>query len=307
MPLPPRWKWKLDRLRESVRGMFGSKKEEERRPRLCPSCGTLVGTTATKCHECGASVTFSIAAASRTLSSLMPATSPVTYIVMGINAFLFGVTMLASLQATGGASGFFDVDGQVLLRLGARQSILILRADEYWRLVMPIFLHGGLMHFLFNSMVLMNVGPQVEENYGSPRYLFIYIFTGILSFVVSVAWNVFSSGGYGLSIGASGSLMGLIGIMLAISKRRGGAMMDMLRGSLIRWLVLIFILGFFFRADHAAHIGGLAAGYVLGMVMADREPMNAAERNRAYLLGWLAGLTVAVSMAFMLVQYFRGA
>ena len=87
MPLPLRWRWKLDRLREKVSWFFGGKKAEGR-PRLCPSCGTLVGATASRCHQCGASMTFSLAAASKTLSRLMPTTSPVTYAILTLSCIL---------------------------------------------------------------------------------------------------------------------------------------------------------------------------------------------------------------------------
>ena len=101
--------------------------------------------------------------------------------------------------------------------------------------------------------------------------------------------------------------MGLIGLMLAITTRRGGAYMRMFRGQLLRWVAYILVLGIVVGGiDNAAHIGGLAAGFLLGRVMADREPMNPTERQRAYALGWLAGLVVATSFAAMLMHYFHG-
>ncbi|MGH9792341.1 MAG: rhomboid family intramembrane serine protease, partial [Candidatus Acidiferrales bacterium] len=112
----------------------------------------------------------------------------------------------------------------------------------------------------------------------------------------------FAYGGYGLSIGASGSLMGLIGLIIAITQRRGGAYMRMIRGRMIQWVVYNFVLGFFFRADHAAHAGGLVAGYLLGRIFADREPHNATERKRAYFLGWLAGLIVIAAFAAVVTR-----
>lgn len=304
MALSPQWRWKLDRWRERIAGVF-RKPESERRPRLCPACGTLVGASATKCHECGSSLTFSIAAASRSLSGLLPASSPATYVILGLNCFMFGVTLMASMTVGGGLQSIMSVSNQVLLRLGARQSYLLIVEGELWRLVLPIFLHAGLLHFLFNSMVLMDIGPTVEEVYGSARYLFFYVVTGIFSFIVSTGWNVFSAQGRGISIGASGALMGLVGLMIAITRRRGGAYMQMIRGRLIGWIVIIFLIGFFFNADNAAHAGGLAAGFVLGSVMNDREPVNARERNRAYALGWLAAFIVVGSFAAMLLGYFR--
>jgi len=306
LSLPPRWQWKLDRLREQFSGLFRGEAKESR-PRLCPACGTLVGASATKCHECGASMTFSLAAASRSLAGLLPTESPVTYVVLGVNALLFLVSMVASAQmgSQQGFSLFGGINGEVLLRLGARQSLLIL-SGEWWRLIVPIFLHGGLLHIVMNSWVLMDLGPQLEELYGSARYLFLYIAIGIFSFAVSTVWNLYTFAGYGLAIGASGSLMGLIGLMLAITTKRGGAMMQMMRRQLIKWVIYIFILGFVIGGiDNAAHLGGLVAGYGLGRVFADREPMNASERTRAYALGWIAAVVVIGSFAAMLLQYFH--
>ncbi len=302
MPLPVGWKWKLDRLRENFAAMFRSE-EKPARPRLCPACGTLVGATATKCHQCGASMTFSLAAASRSLSSLIPSETPITYLLLGINFVFFVFSLVLSVQMMGGFSGMGNVSGRVLLRLGARESHLIF-AGQLWRLVMPIFLHGGVMHILFNTWVLMDVGPQMEETYGSPRYLFLYLVTGIFGNVASTVWSIFLYGGYGISIGASGSLMGLIGLMIAITTRRGGAMMQMLRGQLVRWVIYIFVFGLFFNADNAAHAGGLASGFLLGKIVADREPVAGDERKRAHALGWLAALIILASIGFMFRSYF---
>ncbi|MBI3668303.1 MAG: rhomboid family intramembrane serine protease [Acidobacteria bacterium] len=261
MPLPIRWRYKLDRWRESIAAAF-RRKPQAARPRLCPACGTLVGATSGKCHQCGASLSFSLAAASRSLSSLLPTESPVTYVILGLNSLLFIVSLLATIRSSEGFNLLGDISGQVLYRLGARQAYRIVVQYELWRLVMPIFLHGSILHIAMNTWVLMDVGPQVEEVYGSARYLFLYVATGIFSFVASTAWTVLVYGGGGI----------------------------LMRG-----------------IDNAAHLGGLAAGFLLGKVMADREPADAAERKRAYLLGWSAGLVVAVSFAFMLMHYFRPA
>ncbi|PYU11877.1 MAG: hypothetical protein DMG29_15225 [Acidobacteria bacterium] len=304
MPVPLRWRYKLDRWRDSLAGIFRSQ-PQERRPRMCPACGTLVGSEARKCHECGANLTFSLAAASRSLSGLLPTESPITYIIVGLNFLLFVVSLLATMRLSQESGGqglnlFGGINGLVLDRLGASRPLVLING-EWWRLVMAIFLHGGILHIAMNTWVLMDIGPQVEEVYGSARYLFLYIATGIAGFLASAITGHFS-------VGASGALMGLIGLMLAITTRRGGAYMQMIRGQLIRWVVYILVLGFVVSGiDNAAHLGGLAAGFLLGRVMADREPMNATERKRAYVLGWAAGLVVVASFAAMLAHYFRPA
>ena len=76
-----------------------------------------------------------------------------------------------------------------------------------------VFLHGSLMHIAFNMWVLMDIGPQVEEMYGTGRYLFLYVVTGIGGYVLSSAFGNFSVGG-------SGALLGLVGVMLAITVGR---------------------------------------------------------------------------------------
>ncbi len=312
MPLSPRWRWKLDRWRESAENTFAPNAQAGR-PRLCPACGKLAGATATKCPECGASLTYSLAAASQSLSRLLPATSPATYGILFVTSVLYAVSLAATLRAgvpliprNGSLFGFAAPSAQVLLRLGARQSLLILRGHQWWRLVMTMFLHGGLIHIGFNMLVLMDVGPALEELYGSARYLFLYLATGVVSSIVSTAWNIQSLGGYGIGIGASGALMGLIGVLLALTSRRGGAGMQMLRGQLVRWVAYVVVLGLLMPGiDNAAHFGGLACGFVLGRFMTDREPASASERTRAYALGWLAGLTVLASFGLMVLSYFR--
>ena len=177
MPLPPPWRHRLDRLRERVSALFAPHQPEEPRPKLCPSCGTLVGATATKCYECGTSMSFSMAAVSKSVREAIPQETPVTYGLLGLNFMLFTVTLLASAQAAEAAHRGFSLlggmDPYVLLRLGARHTGLIF-AGEWWRLVTPIFLHGGVIHLGMNMIVLKDLGPSLENVYGSARYLFLY-------------------------------------------------------------------------------------------------------------------------------------
>jgi rhomboid protease GluP len=73
---------------------------------------------------------------------------------------------------------------------------------------------------------------------------------------------------------------------------------------LVSWVVSIFVFGFLMSGvDNWAHGGGLAGGFLLGRVFADREPMSASERRTAYALGWLAAVIVVSSFVLMALHY----
>lgn len=307
MALSPRLRFKLDQIQRKMKAFGGE--PDRPRPKLCPSCGTLVGATATHCHQCGANLAFSLAGASRSLGKLLPGTSPATYGILTLSCLVYGATLLATVYHSGfegvggGFRGIFDlggIAGDVLQVAGASLPWPV-DVREPWRLVVAIFLHGSLLHIGFNMWVLMDIGPTVEELYGSARYLFLYVATGVVGYVVSsLFWN--------FSVGGSGALLGLIGALLAVTMGRRTAAMQMLRGQIIRWLIYIAIWGLLFRGiDNYAHAGGLVSGFILGKMMADRPPVTPEERKRAYALGWLAGLAVVASFAMVAVAtlYYR--
>jgi rhomboid protease GluP len=305
VPLPVRWRYKIDRWRSQIAQMFHSEPKNQR-PRLCPACGTLVGSTATRCHQCGANMTFSFAAASRSLGRWMPQTSPVTYAMLAICCVMYALSFVITMKFSGGTGaggGFMNLGGianQVSYRLGASLPFAY-NLSQPWRFVTAVFLHASLIHIGFNMWVLMDIGPMVEDLYGSARYLFLYVVTGAFGYIVS------SFAGH-FSVGASGSLLGLIGVLLAATTGRKNMAAQALRSALIRWLIYIAVLGFVFSGtDNYAHLGGVASGYLLGRLMPDRAPADMSERRLANFLGWAAGIAVAVSFGFMVMNYLQSA
>jgi rhomboid protease GluP len=305
VPLPVRWRYKLDRWRSEIASRLHSEPKVAR-PRLCPACGQLVGASATHCHQCGASMSYSLAAASRSLSRFMPQTAPVTYVILSLCCVLYGVSLLATIHQSGfeapsgGLGAIFGlggISGNVLARMGASLPLPYDLAQP-WRLVTAVFLHGSLLHIGFNMWVLMDIGPMIEEMYGSARFFFIFTATGACGYLASATFGHFS-------VGASGALLGMIGVLLALTTGSRSMGMRMLRSQLITWLVYIAVMGLLMPGiDNLAHLGGFVSGFVLGKLMADRQPADAAERRQAFALGWTAGLVVAASFAFMLFNYF---
>jgi len=298
LALPYHWQRRLERWKNSLRGIFGG--DQAPRPKLCPACGSLVGITATRCHECGTSLTFSLAAITKKLPVVSNLESPVSTVLLGLNFFLFAIQLMFTIQA-GGAGGMnilWRLDGISSFRLGACYGESVFLDHQWWRLITAMFLHGGLIHIGFNMMTLMQFGPAVEELYGAPRFLFLYTITGAVGFFFSALRGHFS-------LGASGALLGIIGAVLAVTTKRGGAYMRDLRTRLISSLVFLFALGIFggIGIDNWAHGGGLAAGFLLGKLFVDRAPMNNAEKQGAQILGWLASLAIVASFVLMLLHF----
>ena len=296
MALPYRWQWQLDRWKNSLRSSFGGDKEPPR-PKICPACGTLVGISATRCHECGTNLNFSVVALSKGLSGFFGGRAPVTSGLLIINVVMFGLSLLRTAKSgDGGFSFLWNMSGRELYLLGADMPFES-GLWQWWRAVTAMFLHGGLIHIGFNMMVLLDIGPVVEEVYGSALFLFLYLTSGVAGNLLS-AWQ-----GHAMSVGASGAILGLIGVMIAITTKRSGAAMHAERSRLISWVVTIFVMGFFLRGiDNWAHLGGLAAGFGLGKIIPDREPQTAGERTRAYGLAWAAGIVIIAAFAMMILH-----
>lgn len=292
-------------ISKGVFEIFG--KSANPRPKLCPSCGTLVGANATRCHQCGANVNFSFAAANKALARFMPTTSPATYAILGFSCILYLISLLWTMRLGGGGvsgGGLFGFDigvvsGEVLLRLGESLP-LPYNLQEPWRLVTAVFLHASILHIGFNMWFLMDVGPLVEELYGSARLLFIYVFTGIGGYIFASIFSRYPA------IGGSGALLGLIGVLLAMSMGRQTQGMQMLRRQLIYLLIYIAVISLLPGVSLMAHLGGFVCGFGLGRIMRDRKPATSGERKIASVLGWGSAIIVVASFAMIVEAIVRG-
>jgi len=298
LALPYQWQYRLDRWKAALQN-FARGGNQQPRPKLCPNCGSLVGISATRCHQCGTNLKFSMAAVNRSLSGVFSGPAPVTTALLVANLLMFGVEwMAAAAQGQGGGLSILGgMGGEPAYRLGMSTPYGIYIHHQWYRLITAMFLHGGLIHIGFNMMSLMQLGPALEELYGSSRYFFLYIFTGAFGFLISSFLGTHS-------LGASGGLLGLVGAMLAITTKRGGAYMRELRSRLISSVIFLFVLGFMgMGLDNKAHMAGMVSGFALGKIFADRQPMNVREKQIASALGWLAAVAVIASFAFMILHY----
>ncbi len=303
MALSPRLWFRLQKLKANWLAALGSKEQSyDSAHRMCPNCRALIDRGASECPLCGASTkpprSRPSSAPGRVLG-VIPVPSTATSTLVVANLALYAISWyltqdLASAELNA-APSMGGIDGRVLIRLGAKFGPLMV-AGQWWRLVTAMFLHAGLFHIGMNLWCLFDLGPTVEQLFCTTKFIFFYLVTGVAGFVLSFLWSP-----YGTSIGASGAILGLIGVLIGASFHHGRLGHD-IRSPLWRWVIYILVFGLFLRADNAAHIGGLASGLLLGYVVPDGEPATRAGENLWNALALLSVLAIAGSFALMALQ-----
>jgi rhomboid protease GluP len=297
-----RWRWNQRRLAIAERKQQAAVRLRSARGRhkMCPSCRALVPRSAKVCPECDAGLAgVRGPGVGRFVSNLLPGATMTTTLILLVNGLFFLLMLLTPARALGNiepTTGFMrliQLDLGTLYLFGAGHGYSVLPGGEWWRLITPIFLHGGLIHFGFNSFVLMQLGPLVEEEYGTERFWAIYLFCGIFGNVVSQIWDPRT-----LVVGASGAIVGMIGLMIVYGTRRGGVAGRQLKGVMIQYAVFILIISLLPRVSFSAHLGGFLGGFLLGWIV----PIGPF-KNRATAAVW-EGLALT-GVALVLLAFFQ--
>ena len=303
MELPPKVWFQLERLKKALRSTFGLSKENyDTSHRMCPNCRALVERDASVCPFCGEKLRSPRARSSPgapgRILGVIPIPSTATSAVVAVTIALYGIswymTATSASAQFNGAPAMGGINGDVLLRLGAKSPYILV--GQWWRLVTAIFLHAGLMHIGLNLWCLFDLGPQVESLFSTPKFVVFYLVAGVAGFVLSLWWKPL-----GMSVGASGAILGLIGVLIGASFHHGH-LGQAYRGQLWRWVIYIFIFGLFFAVDNAAHLGGLVTGMLLGYLVPEGEEETRASQNLWNILALLSVVIIAGSFALMALQ-----
>lgn len=143
---------------------------------------------------------------------------------------------------------------------------MFIQSKQIYRLITSMFLHGGIMHLLFNMYALYILGSQVERYYGKRRFLLIYFLSGLMGSLFSCVFmktNVF-----GVSIGASGAIFGLMGSIAYFTYYYRATLQGVLKEQIMPVIVLNLLLGMMIQSiDLFAHIGGLIGGLLISMAI----------------------------------------
>jgi membrane associated rhomboid family serine protease len=287
---------------------------------MCRNCGALVGTDETACSLCGAPKQSAAAPqaqapvqnmhdheAMRFARAILDRPYIFTLVFIVANIFLFLLTSQAGANENAG----------VLLKYGAKYNLLIDRQQEWWRFVTPMFLHANVLHLFMNMYGLWMIGRYVERLYGSAKFVFFWVATGIAGVVASYlsvqpgmqgsgpVGRFFFKAGDSISVGASGALFGLIGVLFVFGIKFRHELPEGFKRAfgvgMLPTILLNIYIGYMVPViDNAAHMGGLVAGALLALVIGYKRP---GERSRVAVF-WhiiqIAALAL-IAVSFLMV------
>ena len=258
---------------------------------VCPNCGKLVDVNEPVCPYCGhaAPGMFGYGPALRRFLGNLDLSAA----VIGGSVVLYVLSLLIDPRAIFRMAGMFDFlapSSGALAVLGMTGGFAVAQG-RWWTLLTAIFLHGSVLHLLFNMVITRQYLPNVVELFGTARAWVIFVAAGVVGFLLSnLAVGV-------PTIGASGAIFGLLAALIVYGRRTGQhAVTQQL------WIsaAMMFAFGFLMPSvNNWAHAGGFAGGFVAA------EALSFAGRRESrwlLLLAW--GSAVAVVGAFAL-QLFR--
>jgi membrane associated rhomboid family serine protease len=306
-PVRIRWKLRTWQDRQKGRGQAVAQKAKavRREHKICPACKGINAVDDRVCAHCGAALH------SRPVELLVRALRQFN-LGFGVETVLVVCFVAAyTLVLTGGLdSSIWSLGTDDLIQAGAnfhsvepgRAWSLVpwrLRPTlelEHFRLLTYAFLHAGALHIGFNCVALSLITPSVREIYGGSKALITFLVAALVAGACSLAWAVLLRHDL-VSIGASGGIAGLIGMMAVWGHLDRTQIGLRIRNSMLRWILYMFIFGFVAHADHAAHVGGLLTGGLLAMALPPSVRRGESDAWRAAgAVGWV---TVAASMGLI--------
>lgn len=250
----------------------------ESKLKMCQECRGLIAADAAVCPLCGAQAHRAGGGTTAVAGALT-----VTGIIFTLNLIFYALSLLLTTRLRERGSGFtFSPNGFANYLLGSAQRGAIAQG-QYWRLVTYAFLHGDVLHILFNSLALLQAGRLAEEAFGRAKFICVYLVSAICGGLA-----VFLSGG-GL-VGASGAIFGLIGATAVYGYKRRDSYGQALKSAMVQWLIYGAVISFLPGISWQGHLLGLLGGAGMAWFLSGADE-SAQSYQRAKIWQMAAGLS----------------
>lgn len=177
--------------------------------------------------------------------------------------------------------------GEMLYNIGDISPNSFLGEGQYYRAVSAMFLHADITHIVNNMLLLAGLGAMMEKETGHFGFLTLYLLSGLGGQAASLGYKLYAKEWYVSSIGASGAVFGLVGVLLSMALCKIRPMPSVTWQRIV--LVAVYSLYSGVRAaniDNAAHIGGFVSGFLLGLLMCLFQSRRRKKSNNIYGNGW---------------------
>jgi membrane associated rhomboid family serine protease len=259
---------------------------------MCQHCASAQSSDDLRCSACGKQMISRVARSVRAMGMEIPSVLSSTVIIASVCIAIY-VMML--IQYPG--SGLSAWKNSELLAHGA-----LLHEDGFsvqpWRMGTACLLHIGVMHLAMNMLSLASIGPMVESMFGRGRTLFLFMVTGVAANVASLLLMSHS-----VSAGASGAIMGLIGVAAGVGHRLPEGRGREIRNHMLRWAGITVVLGFAIHADNAAHVGGFVVGGLVGIALPPDRVVRSIKSGSSACLGAIGALLLGVTAALAFARH----
>jgi rhomboid protease GluP len=263
---------------------------------VCPSCGRLVGVQDDRCYSCGRwnPGLWGFAPLLRRLGNDLGFVS----LIIGGCSVLYALTLILSGAGAFTMNGLMEILAPTtlpVLQFGASGRVPVYGLGRWWTVLSAGWLHGGLLHILFNMLWVRQLAPATADLYGAGRTVIIYTVAGACGFLFSSsAWLIPGFQGAALTLGASASIFGLLGALVYYGRKGVSSVMT---SQAISYAVVLFLFGFMMRGvDNWAHAGGFVGGYLAAAALKPMRPERQEHLVGALICLVLVALSILASL-----------
>jgi len=267
---------------------------------VCVSCGYLVGVNDDRCYHCGRRNPglWGFAPVLRRLGhdlGFVP-------FVIGTCVVMYVLTLLWSGRDIGGGGfEFFQPSDQALELFGASGAFPVFVLNRWWTVLSAGWLHGGVLHILFNMMWVRQLAPEVGELYGPGRMVIIYTVASVVGFALTSVAGYALAGvhirifqGAVVTVGASAPIFGLLGSLVYYGRRSGSRV---IHSQAVYYAAILFIFGLMMpHVDNYAHAGGFAGGYLAAVLLDPLKPERVKHLGAALVCLVLSLVSIVASV-----------
>jgi rhomboid protease GluP len=277
---------------------------------VCASCGSLVGVKDDRCYSCGRRNPglWGYAPLVRSLGQDFGFVNLIT--IVSVTLYVASLLLSGTNIRMQGLFGLLAPSLESLFLFGASGAVPVFTFGRWWTVLSATWLHGSLLHILFNMLWVRQLAPATAELYGAGRLVIIYVLSGVAGFLMSTLAGAYLGWlpipflrGAQFTVGASASVFGLLGALVYYGRRTGSSVVG---SQALGYAMMLGIFGLIMPGiDNYAHAGGFLGGYFVAQWLDPLKPERIDHLAMALVCLLASFLALAASILHGLALFLR--